>query len=92
MWSKTTTQRGKCHRLAAWAKLSEHLEEPQKCLRYKVCDPTGKKIGRVAGFSINEYGEPEGVRVRVGFFKLRCVLIPTMSIEVDEQRRIVSLQ
>ena len=92
MWSKTTTQRGKCHRLAAWVKLSEHLEEPQACLRYKVCDPTGKKIGTVAGFSTNEYGELKGVRVRIGFFKLRCVLIPTISLKVDEMRRIVALE
>lgn len=71
---------------------SEWFKTPEKYVGYKVCDPAGKKIGRVAELSTNEYGEPECVRVWVSFFKLRSVLIPTIFIGVDEKQRTVTLQ
>lgn len=92
MWGKTETQGVKYRRLVAREKSGERFEVPEKYVGYKVCDPLGKKIGRVAELSTNEYGEPESVRVWTGFFKLRCVLISTVLIEVDKERRTVTLQ
>jgi hypothetical protein len=92
MWNKTGTPGAKHRRLVGREKSSEQFEAPEKYVGYKVRDPLGKKIGRVAELSTNRYGEPESVRVRVGFLRLRSVLIPTMFIKVDRKRRTVTLQ
>jgi hypothetical protein len=41
----------------------------------------------------NAYGEPEYVRVRMGLFGLRSVLIPIgFAVAIDEERRTLTLQ
>jgi hypothetical protein len=37
------------------------------------------------------HGEPQYVRVRVGFFGLRSVLIPVCFVAIDEERRALTL-
>ena len=58
---------------------------------YLVCDPNGRKIGRVKDLFTNARGEPEYIMVRMGFFGLRSVLIPVGFVSVDEGRRALTL-
>ena len=41
---------------------------------------------------VNWSGEPEYIRVSVGFFGFKSVLLPVQDVAVDEQRRILVLQ
>ena len=59
---------------------------------YTVCDPRGQKIGRAEEFFLNGSGEPEYIRVKMGFFRLKTVLIPVQAIAADEERRALVLQ
>jgi hypothetical protein len=58
---------------------------------YVVRDPEGRKIGRVKELFASLRGEPQYVRVRVGFFGLRSVLIPVCFVAIDEERRALTL-
>ena len=59
---------------------------------YEVHDPEGRKIGSVKELFAKAYGEPEYLRVRMGFFGLKSFLIPVSFIAVDEERRSLTLQ
>jgi hypothetical protein len=59
---------------------------------YAVCDPRGQKIGRAERFFLNGSGEPEYIRVKMGLFGLKTVLIPVQALATDEERRAVVLQ
>jgi PRC-barrel domain len=59
---------------------------------YMVCDPTGQKIGRVEKLFLNGSGEPEYVRVKMGLFGSKTVLIPVQTVAADEERRALVLQ
>ncbi len=65
---------------------------PEKYVGYKVRDPEGRRIGSVKELSTNMYGEPEHIRIWVGLFKLRSVLIPVELVAVDEKRRTLILE
>ena len=67
-------------------------EMPEAYVGYKVHDPEGRKIGSVKELFANAYGEPEYLRVRMGFFGLKSFLIPVSFITVDEERRTLTLQ
>ena len=67
------------------------FEAPDKYYDYMVCDPEGRKIGRVKELFANVQGESQYIRVRVDFFGLRSVLIPVCFVVVDEQRRSLTL-
>jgi hypothetical protein len=41
---------------------------------------------------VNDAYEPEYVEVNIGLFGLRAVLIPVLSVTVDEERRVLTLQ
>ena len=58
---------------------------------YVVRDPEGRKIGRVKELYAAAHGEPQYVRVRVGLFGLRSVLIPVCFVAIDEERRALTL-
>jgi PRC-barrel domain len=54
---------------------------------YSVYDPVGQKIGIVERVFANPDGEPVYIRVRIGFFGMRAVLIPVQFVETDEVRK-----
>jgi hypothetical protein len=59
---------------------------------YAVYDPLGQKIGRAEEVFVNWNEEPEYVRVRIGFFGRKSVLIPVQFTEVEDERRILVLK
>ena len=67
------------------------FEAPEEYSDYMVCDPEGRKIGRVKELFANEHGEPQYIRVRAGFFGMRSVLIPVCFVVLDEQQRALTL-
>jgi hypothetical protein len=59
---------------------------------YAVFDPLGQKIGRAEEVFANWDGQPVYIRVRIGFFGTRCVLIPVQFVETDEERKTLVLK
>lgn len=66
--------------------------EPAAYEGYMLCDPLGAKIGKVERLFIDGDGEPAYVRVRIGSFGLKSVLLPVVRITVDERKRIILLR
>ena len=54
---------------------------------YAVYDPLGQKIGSAERVFVNRNEEPAYIRVRIGLFGRRSVLIPVQFAEVDDERR-----
>jgi hypothetical protein len=71
---------------------SDRLRAPEEAVGYWVCDPLGQKIGAAEEIFVNEDMEPQYVRVKVGLFGTKSVLIPVVSVSVDEERRTITLQ
>jgi hypothetical protein len=65
---------------------------PMRFAGYKVYDPLGQKIGSAVEVFVNLEGEPEYIRVRIGLFGMKSVLIPVQFVETDEQQRTLTLQ
>ena len=59
---------------------------------YAVYDPLGQKIGSAEQVFMNRNEEPEYVRVRIGLFGWRSVLIPVQFAEVNDERQILVLK
>jgi len=59
---------------------------------YAVYDPLRQKIGRAERVFVNWNEEPEYIRVRIGFFGLKSVLIPVQLAEVDDERQMLVLK
>lgn len=60
---------------------------------YKVLDVQGRKIGRVQEIFVNDRGEPEYVRTRLGLAALtRSVVLPVAAARVDEGEQTLTLQ
>jgi hypothetical protein len=53
---------------------------------YSVYDPVGQKIGIAESVLANSDGEPVYIRVRIGLFGMKTVLIPVQFVETDEMR------
>ena len=64
----------------------------EECAGYVVCDPRRQKIGRAESFFLNGSGDPEYIRVKMGLFGLKKVLIPVQTVAVDKERRALVLQ
>jgi PRC-barrel domain len=71
---------------------TSQFKAPEEYVKYKVHDPEGRKIGSVKELFTNAHGEPEYVRVKMGLFRLKSVLIPVGFVAVDGERRILTLQ
>ena len=71
---------------------SDRLETPEEAVGYWVCDPLGQRIGAAEEIFVNEDMEPQYVRVKVGLLGRKSVLIPVVSVSVDEERRTIALQ
>jgi hypothetical protein len=84
--SQTTT------RAAGGAWPAEQFEKPKQCVGYWVCDPRGRKIGRLKRLFLNESGGPEYAEIKVGFFGLRTVLIPLQTVTTDTERGFLVLE
>lgn len=59
---------------------------------YAVYDPLGQKIGSAEKMFVNRNQEPKYVRVRIGLFGRRSVLIPVQFAELDDERRVLVLK
>jgi PRC-barrel domain len=59
---------------------------------YSVYDPVGQKIGIVERVFANPDGEPVYIRVRIGYFGMKTVLIPVQFVETDEKRKTLVLK
>jgi hypothetical protein len=68
------------------------IRGPERYAGYAVCDPRGQKIGRAEKLFVNGSGEPEYIRMKMGFFGLKTVLIPVQAVATDEERRSLVLQ
>ncbi len=64
----------------------------EECAGYVVCDTRRQKIGRAESFFLNGSGDPEYIRVKMGLFGLKKVLIPVQTVAVDKERRALVLQ
>jgi hypothetical protein len=71
---------------------SDRLGAPEECVGYQVRAPLGQKIGSVEEIFVNEDMEPQYVRVKVGLFRTKSVLMPVVNVSVDEERRAITLQ
>jgi hypothetical protein len=70
----------------------ERFDAPKQCAGYWVCDPRGRKIGRLKRFYLNGSGGAEYAEVNVGLFGMKTVLIPLQSVSVDAERRSLVLE
>lgn len=70
----------------------EYLGKPRAYAGYEVHDPLGKKIGIAEEVLTNSNGEPEYIRVRIGFFGPRSALIPVRLVAANTQRRVLELR
>jgi hypothetical protein len=68
------------------------IRAPEKYAGYAVCDPRGQKIGRAEEFFVNWSGEPEYIKVKMGLFGFKTVLIPVQAVAADEEQRSLVLQ
>ena len=59
---------------------------------YTVCDPRGQKIGRAERLFLNGDDEPEYIRVKIGLFGFKTILVPVQEVAADEKRRALVLQ
>jgi hypothetical protein len=67
------------------SKSSQTFKGPVEYAGFWLCDPQEKRIGMVEKLFLNESGGPEYIRMRVGFFGFKSVLLPIQDIAVDEQ-------
>ena len=70
----------------------DQAEAGDECAGYELQDPLGQKIGSVERLFVNERGEPEYIRVKMGLLGLKSALIPVQFVEVQREQRIIALQ
>jgi PRC-barrel domain len=80
------------YKAATREELLERLLEPQEWVGYEVYDPLGQKIGRADEIFTNANDDPEYIRVKMGFFGLKSVLIPVHLAAADMEQRIIKLR
>jgi hypothetical protein len=80
------------YKAATHGEVQERFLEPQKWVGYEVYDPLGQKIGRAEEIFANASDEPEYIKVKIGFFGLKTVLIPVRLAAVDTERRVIELR
>jgi hypothetical protein len=70
----------------------EGFLEPQEWTGYEVYDPLGHKIGQAEEILVSANDEPEYIRVGMGFFGPKSVLIPVHLAAADAERRVIELR
>ncbi len=68
------------------------FEAPEECTGYRLCDPLDQTIGTVKELFVNADGDPEYIRVKMGLFGLKTVLLPVQMVAVDGERRTLVLR
>ena len=68
------------------------VEAPERCIGDGVYDLLGQKIGSAEKHFVNESHEPEYIRVRMGLFALKSVLIPVGVVAMDEEHQTLALE
>ena len=71
---------------------TERPENPELYAGYTLHDPLGQKLGKIECVFVNRGGLPEYVRVKLGVFGSRSVLIPVLSLKPDEARQTLTLE
>jgi len=79
-------------RVAKGARPAERFETPKQCAGYRVCDPRGRKVGRLKRLFLNGSGGAEYAEVKVGLFGMKTVLIPLQTVTVDAELRFLVLE
>lgn len=69
----------------------ERVEEPQRYAGYRLLDPLGQKIGKVERVFTSGRGEPQYIRVKVGWMRSKMLLMPTDRVALDEDLRTLTL-
>ena len=70
----------------------DQAEAGDECAGYELQDSLGQKIGSVERLFVNERGEPEYIRVKMGLLGLKSALIRVQFVEVQREQRIIALQ
>ena len=70
----------------------ERFLEPQDWTGYEVHDPLGQRIGRAEEIFANANDDPEYIRVKIGLFGPKSVLIPVKLAAADVERRVIELR
>ncbi len=70
----------------------ERFQETQDWTGYEVHDPLGQKMGQAEEILVNANDEPEYIRVKMGFFGPKSVLIPVKLAAADAKRRVIELR
>ena len=70
----------------------EHVGDTEEVRRLHSIRPVGQKIGSAEEVFVNLEGEPEYIRVRIGLFGMKSVLIPVQFVETEEEQSTLTLQ
>jgi hypothetical protein len=70
----------------------DRFEAPEEYAGYEVRDPLRRKIGSVEKLFVNDNGEPEYVKVKMGLLGFKTILIPVAFATIDKERQILVLQ
>ncbi len=70
----------------------ERPDRPERYEGYTLQDPLGQKVGTVECVFVNRRGLPEYVRVKLGAFGLKSVLIPVLNLKPDEAQQTLTLE
>jgi hypothetical protein len=80
------------YKTATHEEYQERFLESQEWTGYEVYDPLGQKMGRAEEIFPNANDEPQYIRVKIGFFGLKSVLIPVKLAAADMKRRVIELR
>jgi hypothetical protein len=68
------------------------VKAPARCIGYGTRHISGQKIGSVEKLFVNQSREPEYIRLRMGLFGLKSVLIPVGVVVNDAEHQILVLE
>jgi hypothetical protein len=80
------------NKTATHAEPREQVLVPRDWIGYEVHDPLGQRIGQAEEIFANADDEPEYIRVKMGFFGSKSVLIPVKLAAADTERRVIELR
>ncbi len=80
------------YKMATHAEPREQVLESQEWAGYEVHDPLGQRIGRAEEIFVNANDDPEYIRVKMGLFGSKSVLIPVKLAAADVERRVIELR